>query len=127
MRAVADCFAIPPITREEILQKLYTISMLIAVILAIVTAFVSIPMSAAILLILGGIGGLDNINAPDVRLRIYAATIVLLLGAKTLTAIPAVGEPLAAIFAGIGTVLIGASIVGITIAIVQLVRTRLTA
>jgi hypothetical protein len=38
-----------------------------------------------------------------------------------------VGEPLAAIFAGIGTVLIGASIVGITIAIVQLVRTRLTA
>jgi hypothetical protein len=109
------------------LQKLYTISMLVAVILAIVTAFVSIPMAAAIMLILGGIGGLDNVNAPDVRLRIYAATIVLLLGAKSLTAIPAVGEPLAAIFAGVGTVLVGASIVGITIAIVQLVRTRLLA
>ena len=109
------------------MQKLYTISMLIAVILAIVTAFVSIPMAAAILLVLGGIGGLDNVNAPDVRLRIYAATIVLLLGAKSLTAIPAVGESLAAIFAGVGTVLIGASVVGVTAAIVQLLRTRLLA
>ena len=107
------------------MQKLYTISMLIAVIIAIVTAFVSIPMAAAILLILGGIGGLDHVNTPDVRLRIYAATIVLLLGAKSLTAIPAVGEPLAAIFANVGTVLVGASIVMLTVAIAQLVRTRL--
>lgn len=108
------------------MQKVYTISTLVAVILAIVTAFVSIPMSAAIMLILGGIGGIDNANAPDVRLRIYAATIVLLLGAKSLTAIPAVGEPLAAIFAGVATVLVGASVVGITLAIAQLVKTRLT-
>jgi hypothetical protein len=109
------------------LQKLYTISLLIAVILAIVTAFVSIPMAAAALLVLGGIGGLDNVNAPDVRLRIYAATIVLLLGAKSLSAIPAVGEPLAAIFASVGLVLVGASVVGLTLAIVQLLRSRLMA
>ena len=109
------------------MQKLSAISLLIAVVLAIVTAFVSIPMAAAVLLILGGIGGLDNINAPDVRLRIYAATIVLLLGAKSLTAIPAVGEPLAAIFAGIGLALVGASVVGLTLAITQLLRTRLLA
>ncbi len=109
------------------MQKLYTISMLVAVILAIVTAFVSIPMAAAIMLVLGGIGGLDYANAPDVRLRIYAATIVLLLGAKSLTALPAVGEPLAAIFAGVGTVLIGASVVGITLAIFQQIKSRLMA
>jgi hypothetical protein len=117
--------AISKITREEILQKVYTISTLVAVILAIVAAFVSIPMAAAIMLVLGGIGGLDNANAPDVRLRIYAATIVLVLGAKSLTAIPAVGAPLAAIFGGVALVLVGASVVGITLAIVQLVRTRL--
>ena len=109
------------------MQKLSAISLLIAVILAIVTAFVSIPMAAAVLLILGGIGGLDNINAPDVRLRIYAATIVLLLGDKSLTAIPAVGDPLAAIFGGIGLALVGASVVGLTLAIAQLLRTRLLA
>ena len=107
------------------MQKVYTISTLVAVILAIVAAFVSIPMAAAIMLVLGGIGGLDNANAPDVRLRIYAATIVLVLGAKSLTAIPAVGAPLAAIFGGVALVLVGASVVGITLAIVQLVRTRL--
>jgi len=117
--------AIAKITREEKLQKLYTISTLVAVILAIVTAFVSIPMAAAIMLVLGGIGGFDNANAPDVRLRIYAATIVLILGAKSLTAIPAVGAPLAAIFAGLATVLIGASVVGISLAIFQLVKTKL--
>jgi hypothetical protein len=107
------------------LQKVYTISTLVGVILAIVTAFVSIPMAAAIMLVLGGIGGLDNANAPDVRLRIYAATIVLVLGAKSLAAIPAVGAPLAAIFGGVATVLIGASVVGITLAIFQLLKTKL--
>ena len=109
------------------MQKLYALSMLIAVILAIVTAFVSIPMGAAALLVLGGIGALDHVNAPDVRLRIYAATIVLLLGAKSLTAIPAVGEPLAAIFASVGTVFIGTSIVLITAAVIQLLKARLVA
>jgi len=107
------------------LQKVYTISTLVAVILAIVAAFVSIPMAAAIMLVLSGIGALDNVNAPDVRLRIYAATIVLILGAKSLTAIPAVGEPLAAIFAGVAIVLTGASVVSITLAIAQLVQLRL--
>lgn len=109
------------------MQKLSAISLLIAVVLAIVTAFVSIPMAAAALLILGGIGGLDNVNAPEVRLRIYAATIVLLLGAKSLTAIPTVGDPLAAIFASVGLALVGASVVGLTLAIAQLLRTRLLA
>jgi hypothetical protein len=107
------------------LQKVCTISTLVAVVIAIVTAFVSIPMSAAILLVLGGIGGIDNANAPDVRLRIYAATLVLILGAKSLTAIPAVGEPLAAIFAGVATVFTGASVVAITLAMFQLLKTRL--
>ena len=105
------------------MDKIYTISTLLAVILAIVAAFVSIPMAAAALLILGGIGAINN--APDLRLRIYGATIVLILGAKALEAIPAVGVPLAAIFAGVATALIGASVVGVTLGICQLMKAKL--
>ena len=107
------------------MTKVYTISTLVAVILAIVSAFISIPNSAAILLVLGGIGAIENANAPELRLRIYAATIVLILGAKTLTAIPVAGDSLAAIFAGVAIVLTGASIVGVTLALYQLIRTKL--
>lgn len=105
------------------MDKIYTISTLLAVILAIVAAFVSMPMAAAALLILGGIGAINN--PPDMRLRIYAATVVLILGAKSLEAIPAVGAPLATIFSGVATALIGASVVGVTLAIYNLVRTNL--
>lgn len=118
MRATADI-------QEGELSKITTISTLLAVLIAIATAFVSIPMSAAALLVLGGLGAINN--PPDLRLRIYAATIVLLLGAKSLTAIPAVGDPLAAIFAGVAIALTGASVVGVTLGIYQLVRTNLSA
>jgi hypothetical protein len=108
------------------LEKIYTISTLLAVLLAIVSAFVSVPMSAAALLVLGGIGALNNSNHPDLRLRIYAAAILLILGAKSLTAIPVVGDPLAAIFSGIATAFIGASVVGITLAVIQLITSNLS-
>ena len=105
------------------MDKIFTISTLLAVLLAIVTAFVSVPMSAAALLILGGIGAIKN--PPDMRLRIYAAAIILTLGAKSLSAIPTVGDYLAAIFTGVGIALTGASVVGITVAIYQLLRSNL--
>ena len=105
------------------MEKVYAASTLLAVLLAIVTAFVSVPMSAAALLILGGIGAINN--TPDMRLRVYAAAIVLTLGAKSLAVIPAVGAPLAVIFAGVGTALIGASVVGVTRAIYQIVTSNL--
>ena len=107
------------------MEKICAISFLLAVLLAIVSAFVSVPMSAAILLVLGGVGALNNTTHPDLRLRIYAAAILLILGAKSLTAIPAVGEGLAAIFSGIATVFIGASVVGITLAVYQLLASNL--
>jgi len=108
------------------MQKIFVISTLLAVLLAIVSAFVAVPNSAAALLVLGGIGALNNGKSPDLRLRIYAAGIILILGAKSLTAIPVVGEPLAAIFTGVSLVFIGASVVGITIAVYQLVKSGLT-
>jgi len=108
------------------MQKIFVISTLLAVLLAIVSAFVAVPNSAALLLVLGGVGALNNGKSPDLRLRIYAAGIILILGAKMLTAIPVVVEPLAAIFSGVAIVFVGASVVGITIAVYQLVRSGLT-
>jgi hypothetical protein len=106
--------------REEKMDKIYPASTLLAVILAIVSAFVSVPMSAAALLVLGGIGALKN--SPEVRLRVYAAAIVLILGAKSLAAIPVVGDPLAAIFSALATALVGASVVGVTLGISHVIK-----
>jgi hypothetical protein len=105
-------------------NKIYTISTLLAVILAIVSPFVHIPWSAAGLMILGGIGAINN--PPDLRLRVYAATVILILGGKSLTNIPIVGDSLAAIFVGVALALTGASIVGISVGIFQLLKTNLS-
>ena len=106
------------------MNKIYTISTLLAVILAIVSPFVNIPHSAAGLLILGGIGAINN--PPDLRLRIYTATVILILGGKSLTNIPVVGDTLAAIFVGVALALTGASIVGVSLGIFQLLKTNLS-
>jgi len=106
------------------MNKIYTISTLLAVILAIISPFVNIPYSAALLLILGGIGAINN--PPDLRLRIYTATVILILGGKSLTNIPVIGDPLAAIFVGVALALTGASIVGVTVGIFQLLKTNLS-
>ena len=106
------------------MNKIYTISTLLAVILAIVSPFIHIPWSAAGLLILGGIGAINN--PPDLRLRIYTATVILILGGKSLTNIPVVGDSLAAIFVGVALALTGASIVGVTVGIFQLLKTNLS-
>jgi len=106
------------------MNKIYTVSTLLAVILAIVSPFTNIPYSAAGLLILGGIGAINN--PPDLRLRVYAATVILILGGKSLTNIPVVGDTLAAIFVGVALALTGASIVGVSLGIFQLLKTNLS-
>jgi hypothetical protein len=111
--------------REVKLDKICTISTLLAVILAIVAAFVSIPMAAAILLVLGGIGALNTSGNPDLRLRIYAAAIVLTLGAGALAQIPVVGVSLADIFSGVGMAFVGASVVAVTLAIIRSIQVNL--
>jgi hypothetical protein len=111
--------------REGKLEKLFGISMLLAFLIAIVSAFVTIPNVAAILLVLGGIGAVRSADNPDLRLRVYAAGIILILGAQALDAIPVVGVALANIFSAFATVFIGASVVCITLAIIQLLRANL--
>ncbi len=84
-----------------------------AVILAVVSAFITVPLTAPLLLISGGIAAIKNDS--EKNSRNFIITIVLLLGAPTLAAIPAIGAALATIFASLGLAFVGASIVAITI------------
>jgi hypothetical protein len=97
------------------LNKIYDMATFLAVILAIASGFVPIPMSAAALLVLGGIGAINTTN--EMRPRVYVAAVVLILGAKSLAAIPVAGASLVVIFSAVATALIGASVVGITLGI----------
>lgn len=95
------------------MDKLCALARVIAVLVAIVAAFVAIPQAAVILLVLGGIAGVCNTS--EGSLRVYVVTILLLADAHLLDAIPAVGTPLAAIFGNVGTAMLGYSIVAIAI------------
>ena len=89
----------------------------LAIILAIASAFIMVPATPAILLVLGGIAALQNNS--EKNSRNFLMTIVLLLGAEQLSAIPAVGTYLATIFASLGTAFFGASIVAIVVTLVM--------
>ena len=85
----------------------------IAIILAIVSAFVSVPLTAPLLLVFGGIAAINNNS--EKNSRNFLITIVLLIGAKSLEVLPAIGSQLATIFASLGLAFVGASIVAIII------------
>jgi Flp pilus assembly pilin Flp len=92
----------------------------LAVILAIVAAFITVPFVVAALLVLGAIA--DITNTPEQNIRIFLITIVLLLGAKALGDIPVVGTWLSAIFSNIGTAVLGASIMAIVLGLYARVK-----
>lgn len=98
---------------ELVLNKLYALSRLLAVVVAIVAAFMAIPYVAAILLVLGAIAGFGV--AREDRTRLYVVTLLLVAASKFLEGIPGeVGTYLSAIFTGLGTAYVGASVVGLT-------------
>lgn len=99
------------------MSKLSAAARALAVLLAIASAFFASPLIAPLLLILGGIAAIGN--TPDNNAKNYQMTIVLLLGAKLLDAIPFTGVYLATIFSSLGTAFVGASIIAITITLEQ--------
>lgn len=103
------------------MDKIYSAARAAALILAIASAFIVVPNVAVILMILGGVAAIGN--DMERNTRIFLATIILILGAKSLDAIPVAGATLATIFAAVGTALTGASIVAITIMILTRVKT----
>lgn len=101
--------------------KLYAAARALAVLLAIVAAFVTIPYVIPILLVLGGLSAIAN--TPEQNTRVFVITIVLLLGAKALTGLPGVGTYLSAIFGNLGTALVGASMVAIALGAFARIKT----
>ena len=89
-------------------MKFQKILGLIAVALAIVGAFATIPSLAAALVILGLIGGFSIDGADHVRVIVSALALTALSG--TLNNIPAVGGHLANIFSSLGVLASGAAI-----------------
>ena len=102
------------------MNKLCGAARALAILLAIVAAFVTIPYVVPVLLILGAISALTN--TPDQNRTVFLITIVLLLGAKVLAELPAVGTYVSSIFANLGTALLGASMLAIAIGAYRRVR-----
>ena len=95
------------------MSKVSAIGRLLAVLVAIVSAFVASPIIAPLLLIFGGIAAIGN--TPERNSKNYLMAIVLVLGANTLQGFPFVGSYLATIFESLGIAFVGASIIAITI------------
>ncbi len=90
------------------MDKAFAVVRLVAIALAIVTAFATVPYAAAILLVLGMIGSIAT--KPEDAMRIYAVAIVLSIVPKALDAIPEAGTYLNAIFASLGLVFAGLAV-----------------
>jgi hypothetical protein len=99
------------------MERFSAVGRALAVILAIVSAFVSNPIIAPLLLLFGGIAAIGN--TPDRNAKNYQMAIVLVLGANLLETVPYVGSYLAAVFTSLGIAFVGASIVAITITLEQ--------
>lgn len=99
------------------MEKLYAAARALAVIVAIIAAFVEIPSVAVILLILGGLSAVNEEN-----IKTYLTALVLAIGAPALNAIPGIGGELATIFGGIGLAAIGGSIVAVTLSILLRIK-----
>ena len=97
------------------MDKICGIARALAILLAVVSPFVAVPEVSAILIGLGVSAGITN--TPDDRMRLFLITTVLMLGAKSLTAIPVAGADLAAIFGALGMGTLGASVTGIVLGI----------
>jgi hypothetical protein len=93
--------------------RLYGGARALAVLVAIAAAFVTVPQVAVILLVLGAIAGLGN-SAED-NMRVMVIAIVLLVGSKSLEAIPTAGTYLATIFGGIGIAAFGSVVTGVVL------------
>ena len=93
--------------------KISAVGRLLAVILAILSAFISSPIIMPLLLIFGGIAAIGN--TPDRNAKNYMITVVLLLGSNTLEGFPYVGTYLATVFMSLGAAFVGASIIAVTI------------
>jgi hypothetical protein len=106
-------------------KKLYDVCRGLAVILAVVAAFVTVPYAAAALLVLGAVAGVGN--TPEDNNRIFLIALVLMAGAKSLVAIPTLGTYLSSIFGNIGMGAFGAAVMGVSLGLIRRITADWTA
>lgn len=102
------------------LGKLYSVARLLALLVAIVGAFTTIPQAGVALLVLGGIAGIGVEKADQGRMILIA--LLLTMSSGLLDVIPEVGGYLSSIFGSIGLATVGGSIVAIGISVVLRVK-----
>jgi hypothetical protein len=102
---------------EEFMERFSAVGRALAVLLAIVSAFVSNPVIAPLLLLFGGIAAIGN--TPERNVKNYQMAIILVVGSSLLEAVPYIGGRLDAVFSSLGIAFVGASMVAITITLEQ--------
>jgi hypothetical protein len=103
------------------LNKLYAVARLLAVVVAIAAAFVTVPYVATLLLVLGAIAGVGV--AKEDRTRLYLVALLLVMGSKLLEGLPApAGTYLAGIFGNLGAAYVGASVVALTLSLLASIK-----
>jgi hypothetical protein len=102
------------------MHKVTAAARLLAVLLAIASAFITSTLIAPVLFVLGGIAAIGNNSERNAKN--YLITIVLILGAQAVGVIPYVGSYLATMFASLGMAFVGASIIAIAITLEQRIR-----
>ena len=100
------------------MSQLYAGARALAVLVAIVGAFASVPYAATILVVLGAISVIGN--KPEDNMRTYLVATVLLVGSKELAGVAAVGSYLATIFGGIGLAALGGSALAVLMAVYRM-------
>ena len=102
------------------MSKISALGRALAVLIAIVSAFISNPIIVPLLIIFGGLAAIGN--TPERNSKNYLMTVVLILGSQTLQGVPYVGSYLATIFGSLGVAFVGASIIAITITLQQRIQ-----
>jgi hypothetical protein len=85
--------------------NVYKILGLIALLLAVVAAFVNVPYAGVVLAVLGLVIGLNA--AAEAHVRIIVSAVALRALAGTFDAIPAIGPTLTSIVGNVGSVIAG--------------------
>jgi hypothetical protein len=98
--------------------KVYAGARALALLVAIIAAFVTVPQLATVLLILGGVSAIGN--KPEDNVRVYLVATVFTVASTNLGGFMSVGPDLAKIFANIGVAATGAAAVAVVMALVNM-------
>jgi len=100
------------------MAKVYAGARALALLVAIIAAFVTVPQLATVLLILGGVSAVGN--KPEDNLRTYLVAAVFTVASSNLSGFTAVGPDLAKIFGSVGVAATGAAVVAVVMSIVNM-------